>query len=250
MPLQDQLRQLFTLDRQLRGLRRRLDSATHRLNAQQSRLEQFQQQKSELNDQVKLNQATTSSLEHEAMAVDQRVQKLRDQMNSVTSNKEYQALLVEANTIKLEKAKLEDQALEKMSEVEQQQAELGELEEKCAQQQRVVEQAQSEVEAARSEVGDQLEALTAERAAAAAEVPRDTRQLFEHLSDAHDGEALAPIEEADRRRMEYHCGGCFLQLPIDFVSTLLSRPDEVVVCPACKRILYVEPQLKEALSSK
>lgn len=250
MPLQDQLSALFLLDQQLRGLRSRLDAAISRHTAQGNKLERLRQQHTELSEQSKLAESHARSLEKDADAMDQRIDHHREQMNAVTTNREYSALLVEVNTLKVDKSKIEEQALEAMGKLEQLQAQIKELQEQIDQQEKLVTTASEEVQAAKSEVGERLNEVTVERNEAASHVPDDVLLIFERLADAHDGEAMAPIEEQDRRRNEFNCGGCFLSLPVERVNALMTRPDELVTCPNCNRILYMDKQLKAEISVK
>jgi predicted nucleic acid-binding Zn-ribbon protein len=109
--------------------------------------------------------------------------------------------------------------------------------------------AQHEVETARAEVGQQLEELQRQRAAAAQDVAPETRAIFNRLADDYEGEALAPVIEENRRRMEYTCGGCYMGIPAERVNTLMTKRDELVQCPACRRILYLEASLRESIST-
>lgn len=250
MSLQEQLHRLYVLDQHVRGLRSRLDAARRRQGAVETKRDQFQRQRGELAQQLKHAQAHTATLEQQAREIDQRIESLRERMNSVRSNKEYSALLVEVNTLKQDKSKLEDQTLEQMSEVDTLKQRLAEVEQKVEEQQKLVDQAAREAEQALGEVGEKLEDATGQRDAAAAEVPEEARQLFERLVEMHDGEALAQVDEVDRRRMEYNCGGCFMSLPIERINSVMSKPDEPTTCPTCGRILYLDDSLKAAITPK
>lgn len=247
MSLQDQLKELFLLDKQVRGLRTRLDAATRRTELQKNKRDQLKQKNAELADQLKQSQAQANSLESQAKEKDQQITRHREQMNAVHSNKEYSALLVEVSTLKNDKGKLEDQALEQMTEVDAIKQQQGDLQDKIQQQEKLVRQAQDEVDAARAEVGDKLDEVTADRDRAAAEVPEDVLSAFDRLAEAYDGQAMAEVEEQDRRRMEYTCGGCYISLPVEHVNSLMLKPNEVVTCPNCHRILYIAEDLKSAL---
>jgi len=250
LALQDQIKELSALENRVRGMRSRLDAATRRRDAQQRKRNLLQQQAQELRDELQRMRAHAATLENETQAADKRVADLRDRMNAVTSNKEYSALLVEVNTLKLEKSKREDEQLEQMGRIEESEAKLKELDERVSQQEKVLEAAEAEVTAAREEVGDQLEAATAERDRAASTVPPDVLAQFEKLAEEHDGEPVAVIEEQNRRRMEYICGGCFIQLPVEHVNALMTRPDELTTCPNCHRMLLIDHELRTALAPK
>lgn len=250
LSLQEQLRALFSLDQQVRGLRSRVDAGTRRFNAQRTKLEQFQRQAEELNDQFKKTQAAAMTLEGDANGVESKIESLRQTMSTVRNNKEYSALLVEVNTLKLEKGKYEELALEQMAKVDELKARVDEVQGKAAEQGKLVELAQKEVDEAQAEISDQLDALTKERDAAAEHIDPDTLSLYRKLADDYDGEALAQVEEQDRRRMEYTCGACFMSLPIQVVNAALTTTDRPVVCVSCDRILYVSGELKEGLVPK
>lgn len=249
MPLQDQLYSYFELDQRVRAMRSRLDAATRRRDAQQRKLDQLKQAASELTQQLKEAQAHAKSLESEAAAIEERIVAQRDKMNSATSNKEYSALLVEVNTLKADKSKLDDAQLESMSKAEALASEAEELNAKVDAQTKLVENATSEVEEATTEVGGKLDELEAERDAAGEPLSDDIRKMFDRLSHTYDGEAMAEISEQDRKRMEYTCGGCYTLITVESVNALITKPDVVTTCGTCNRILYVTQELRESLAA-
>lgn len=250
MSLQDQLRELFKLDQRVRSLRTRLDAALTRQKAQETKLQQLTRQRDELASQVKQVKVKASELEKQVNEMDSRVVHLREQMNSVKNNKEYSALLVEVSTIKNEKGKLEEEALNQLTQVDLLSTSLAGAEEKVAAQQKIVEVARQEVEARRSEVGAQLDEATRDRDTASEQVPVDARSVFLKQAAIHDGEALAAVVEEDRKNMEYSCGGCYIGLPIERVSTTISKPNTVITCPSCGRILYADKELRESMAPR
>ncbi len=231
-------------------MRSRLDAAVSRTRAQAGKRGQLQQQRDELAAQLKLVQAKAATLESEANALEGRVGKLREQMNTVTSHKEYQALVIEVNTLKADKEQLEEQALEQLGNVDTLRAKIAEVDEKIAERGKLETQSQGEVDSAKAEVGEKLDQLTAERDAAAAQVPEDVRSRFFKLADEYEGEALAEVEEQSRRHMEYTCGGCYMSIPVERVNAVMSKPDVITTCPNCDRVLYASPELKTAIGSK
>jgi len=246
MALNDALVKLHLVDQQLRGLESRVTGARRHAKAQHNQLEKLKTDREQLAAQLKQAEASAANLEMEITATDERIEKLRQQMNSVKTNKEYSAMLVEVNTLKADRGKVEDRALELMGEVESLRTQLAELDASIAEQQRVAEMADAELNERHSEVADRLEELKAERAEAARELPGEALVIFDRLADTTDGEPMAPIIEQDRRRLEYVCGGCYMQVPVEKVNLLLAK-NEMVRCPSCTRILYLEPELKEAM---
>lgn len=248
MPLQEQLYQYFELDQRVRAMRARLDASTRRRDAQQRKLDQLNQAAAELDQQLKAAKAKVASFEKEASAIDSRISLQRDKMNSATSNKEYSALLVEVNTLKADKSKIDDAQLEFMDKVDSLAAEVQALAEKIAAQSTLVANATNEVAEAQAEVGDKLKELETARDTAGQPLSDDIRKTFDRLSHTYDGEAMAEISEQDRRRMEYTCGGCYTLLPVESVNSLITKPDQLTTCGTCNRILYVSNELRESLA--
>lgn len=248
MTLQEKLHQLFLVDQQVRGLSSGLNSAKRRHVAQQRKLEQLEQQHSELDEQVRHATAHATTLEKESQEIDTRVTAQRDKMNTVTSNKEYSALLIEVNTLKIEHGKKEEEALIEMERKDRMQGELDELAATRDVQIKLTQGADEAVNQRQADVGDRLDELTKERDAALAQVPDDATAIFELAAEAHDGEAMAVIVEENRRRMEYSCGGCYMAIPLERLNTVMVNQEELVVCPTCSRILYVAEQLKGDLA--
>lgn len=247
LSLQDQLQTLNQVDLQLRGLRSRVDARSRRLDTVTTKLNQFQQQQTELEQQVSRARARVQGLENQVETAEGRINQLRERMNNTSSNKEYSAMLVEVNTLKAEKSKLEEQALELMQEVEQLDTRLAEVRDKAVAQEKVTTAAQGELDEANADIKDRLEELQKERDAAANVIDDNVLREYERLSHTHDGESLAEIEEQNRRRMEYNCGACFMSIPIERVSAVMSNPDTIVHCPNCSRILTISAELREAI---
>lgn len=250
MSLQDDLRALYLLDQQVRGLSGRLESATRHFKAQQERQAQTTTQRNELSLQLKQSQAHVATLEGQIRDLSDRIEKHRQAMAKVTNNKEYSALLIEMNTLKVEKGKLEDETLKHMARVEEQQTQHAALEAELAERAKFVAVAHKEVEQRRAEVGEELQKVTQQRDEAAEKIPPDVRITFKRLANQHDGEAMAEVIEENARLLEYTCGGCYMQIPIERLSALISQPNAVSTCPSCGRLLYTGEELRESLSAR
>ena len=98
-----------------------------------------------------------------------------------------------------------------------------------------------------AELQKEADALKPERDAAAKAVPAKARDAFERLADHFDGEAMSALTKPDRRREEYACSICNMDLVTDVYNKLHSR-DELVFCPSCHRILYIPEDLPVELA--
>jgi predicted nucleic acid-binding Zn-ribbon protein len=249
MALMDSLLNLFQVDAQVRGLRSRLQSAERYFNAQSGHVTALEQQKSELKARKKQLTATIANHETDLACIDERLEKLRNDLNNSVTNKQYTAVLTEMNTVKLQRKEVESTVLELMEQVETIEAEVGEVETQITERIKVREIATTQLDERKTEIGDRLAELEREREAAAAEIPEAERRLFNKLADDYDGEAMAKVEEVSRRHREYACGACSLQIPFERVATLTSNANTLVSCASCHRILYIEEETKAALTN-
>ena len=250
MDLIARLLRLHQVDSQVRGLRSRLDSAQRYLRAQERQFGDVESQHEELVSRKRQLQATIANCETELASHDERIEKIRDELNSAVTNKQYTALLSELNTIKETRGGVEDKMLRDMEQVETFDGEIGELQAQMEERSKVREKANTELEERKAEIGERLTELENDRSAAADDVPPRELGIFDELSDLYDGEAVAYIEELDRRNRVYACGECNMQMPFEQVSLLLGAGDTLVQCHACSRILLIQEEMRGELAGK
>ncbi len=250
MNLTDNLLKLHRVEGQVRGLRSRLTSAERYLTAQSTQLDDLRQQDAELKSRKRQLQATIANLETEGAAHVERIEKLREELNSASTNKQYTAVLNELNTIKKLRAAVDDRILEQMDAIEQLTAQLEELADRLTERAKVQEVAEAELQERKDDIGDRLAELEVERDAAACDVPGAELAVFNEVAHVHDGEAMAPVEEIDRRNREYACGECNMHMPFEAVALLMGETDALVRCSACTRILYLQEETRGALAKK
>ena len=203
-----------------------------------------------LGQQLKQSQVASATAEKRVKELEERVGQLREQMNNVKSNKEYSAILVEVNTVKVDLEKHEEAALTLMGRVDMFQKELTEVDQKHTEQLARVKGAKGDVDTCLSEVDQELGELQSQKDEAEKKVPADAISTFNQVANIHSGETLAEVVEVSRRTMDYSCGGCYMSIPVERVNALISNHDNIVCCPSCGRILYVDQEVRESVSGK
>jgi predicted nucleic acid-binding Zn-ribbon protein len=238
---------LYQADQALRAAQGRLDSASRSVRVQERRIAELNEKLKLTQQQLREQQSKAGNLDLDMKSRDARIEKLRTQQQNSHNHKEYQAFLTEINTEKIDKGKVEEEWLKVQEGVEKLQAEVKAL----AQQ---LETDTKACEATKVQLGGRLAELQAEvdrlrpiREEAAAGVPAKARDSFERLADRHEGEAMGSIGKPDRRREEYICNSCNMSLVADIYNRLHSR-DEMVVCPNCRRMLYIPDELPPELA--
>jgi predicted nucleic acid-binding Zn-ribbon protein len=246
-PINIALVKLYQADQKLREAQARLDSVSRNARIQERKV-------GDLTERLRLGQATLKEQQSQAgqfeldlKTREAKIERLRAQQQNAKTNREYQAFLVEINTEKLDKGKSEESLLKVMETVEKAQAEIKELTAS-------LEAEKAKLESIRLDIGDRVKQLQSEvdslrpaREESAAAVTPQARQAFERLADRFDGEAMSALAKPDRRREEYVCTSCNMDLVTDVYNKLHGR-DELMFCPSCHRILYIPDDLPVELA--
>lgn len=248
MSVTEKLLRVFRVDQQLDGLQSRLRAAERFLDEQSKQLEQIDTRREAINGQIRQLQASTAGQEGEIATIDSRIEKLREQMNAAKTNKEYKALLTEVNTLKAERGRFEEEALGLMTKVDELRKQLEELDVQRAEREKVRKVAADDRAKKAEEIRGRLEELKGQREHLAADVPAEAMRLYAELVRQRGEEAMAPIEEQDRRRHEYTCGACMMAVPVETVSALI-RGGTLTRCVSCGCILYLDKELAAQMAS-
>jgi hypothetical protein len=246
-PINIALVKLYQADQKVHAAQARLDEASRNLRIQERRVNEQASTHKQAAAKLMEQQSALGQLELDLKTRDAHIERLRLQQQEVKNNKEYQAFLIEINTQKVDKGKVEEQTLAVMQQVETMTAQVKELA-------TGLDGEKAKLEKMKAEIGGKLAALQAEidalippRDAAAAEVPVKARDAFTRLADRFEGEAMSALSKPDRRREEYVCTACNLDLVTDVYNKLHSR-DELVFCPSCHRILFIPDDLPPELA--
>ena len=233
---------LFNADRLLRDAQARLDEAGKNVRLQERRANDLDAKVKEAQTRLRQQQSRAAQLDLDMRARDAQIERFRTQQQTAKNNKEYQAFLMEINTAKVDRGKVEDEAVKVMDAVEKIQAEVNTLSAQLEAERTKLTQVKSQLGDTLAKLQAEVDAMKPDRDAAASALPPKVRDAFDRMADRYDGEAMAKLTRPDRRREEYSCDACNMELAIDVYNKLHSR-DEVVFCPSCRRILYIPEDL-------
>ena len=153
----------------------------------------------------------------------EKVEKYRNDLNAARTNKEYAAILTQINSQKAQDAKLEEMELALMSEIEELQTKLAQLEETATHETEKLETIKASCKDDIEKLDKMIASLTEKRDEAAKDVDPDILKVFERLSERFDGEAMAAIEISGRKpNFTFSCTGCYMNLNAEHVNALRS----------------------------
>jgi uncharacterized protein len=233
---------LFKADQALREAQGRLDSASRSVRVMERRIADLTERHALAQQQLREQQARQGQLDLDIKTRDAHIEKLRSQQQSSKNHKEYQTFLTEINTEKIDKAKVEDELLRAMEQVEKMQPQVKDLAAQIETEQKKCDQTRQQLGAQLAELKGGVDREQKARDEAAVAVPSQLLDTFDRLAERFDGEAMGAIVKPNRRREEYVCGACNMSLVVDVYNRLHSR-DELVFCPSCRRLLYIPDDL-------
>ncbi len=167
------------------------------------------------------------------------VRRLDGQMNTATTNREYQTFQREILNRRSDISKIEDEILGLMEKVEE--VRKAEFEVKAAADTVRAERdrCRGVVEADLERIRGRLEELEGRRREAVAGLEPDVLRLYDRLLASREGAALAAVEGL-------MCGGCHVSMTLQNQGRLLAG--EKVQCGSCQRLLYIPELWKSGAS--
>ena len=233
---------LFHADQKCRLAQSRYDAASRDVRIQERKVSALQEKLEATNLQLREQQATSGTTDLDIRSREIHIEKLREQQQTTTNNKEYQAFLVQINTEKVDKGKSEDALLHLMGSVETLQAEGQQLVLQIETETQKLKAMSEKITEKLATIKSEIDRLTPLFDSAAAEVSASAMAVYNKLADRFEGEAMAPIQKPDNRVEEYACGACNMSMMADLYNRLHSR-DEPMSCPSCRRLLYIPDDL-------
>lgn len=241
MDVTQQLRKVFEVEKQLRGLKSRLHGAEKFLADQDKGLAALGSERTALETQCKQQQAAGANHEGEIKRLDARMAKIREQMDNVKTNKEYKAFLTELNTFKADRDRNEAAALEAMGKVEELKKKIADLDAKRDEREKMRTVAVGDRDARHGEIASRLSELQHQRKELSHGISQDLLKEFERLVHLRGEEAMGAVEVVDARRMEYHCSVCMMGIPVDKVVVLM-KGEQPTKCTSCQCFLYLDEE--------
>ena len=237
-----QLIHLQDLDLSIDRTRRRIAE----IPAAQAALDALVAERTAVVDAVKTRiaacQTARREVEKDLAAVQGRLSKFKDQLMSVKTNKEYQAMQKEIGVAEEEVSTQETRLLERMEEADALAIELKTAEAalKAGQVQASAERRTLDEE--RMALAGELRRKGEERASVAGGLSKESLAIFERVSAGRKGIAMAEARDG-------LCTACHVRLRPQVFNDV-RRNDSVIQCESCTRILYYVPAASAGSASQ
>lgn len=224
------LREIHRLRKHGKNLQDEMNRLPILQKAQQGKVARHEELLKEAQDQLKHVKVTVLEKEGLLKSTHAQIGKHQKQLNAVGSKKEYDALQAEIATDKATCARLEDEILEGMGDIEERSAKIPELE-------KALKQARDEAAAFEKGMAGRLAALKEQKTQAQQEladveknVPADIRPQLDRILLIKGEDALALVRNQT-------CTACYTGITSQNQNDLIAG--SFVICKACGRVLYL-----------
>ena len=220
--LQDIDSQLEDLNSLLGDLPKMVDELNEKENSLKDRVEA---------DKVSLKEINLNNSKSEKVNSDiqEKVNKLTDQLFLVTNNKQYDALTNEIEHLKKQKEENEELLISNLEQKETLEKNINENEASLEELKTDLDVRRSKLDEALSETADEKAALENSRKKQVTEIDDTTMQVYNKVISARSGIAVVPLSGNS-------CGGCGAALPLQMVSEI--RSGDLHNCQSCGRFVY------------
>jgi len=174
----------------------------------------------------------------------EKLKKYQQQINKVSTQREYGALLQEIDTVKNQISASEEQALSALERHDKAQEELKEKREGFRERDERYAAEQARWGAEKPAIAKRVDTLRTRIAELRGQLPRAALSLFDRILERHPGAALAEVRIIERpggKQREWHCTACNYRVRPQVVVEIRNTGN-LVQCDSCKRILTIDPE--------
>ena len=224
---------------ELQGIDTKLKDINDLLGDLPSKVEGLNQQEESMKTSLNENKSRLKELEVEMhkrevdiAQIDEKVNKLKDQLFLVTNNKQYDALMTEIDHFKDKKSTFESEVIELLDEKEQLTGSIGTLESELGDLTDDLQQRRGKLESAISDSADEKLSLEKQRKERIDKIDINIVSAYNKVMGARGGLAVVPIVGSG-------CGGCGAHIPPQTITEVRAG-SAIHRCDMCGRFLYNE----------
>ena len=210
----------------LNGLLGDLPKMVDELNEKENSLKDKVEADKESLKAINLNNSKSEKVNSD---IQEKINKLTDQLFLVTNNKQYDALTSEIEHLKEQKKENEDLLILNLEEKENLEKNISDNETSLEELKTDLDVRRNKLDEALLETADEKAALEDSRKKQVTEIDDSTMSVYNKVMSARSGIAVVPLSGNS-------CGGCGAALPLQMVSEI--RSGDLHNCQSCGRFVY------------
>jgi len=224
------LREIHRLRRNAKDLKGKIELGPRQLKAQEDKVARQEQILKQAQEDLKHLKVASHEKEGSLKVADEQIKKYQKQLSDIMSKKEYDALKNELAHARDKGAKLEDQILEAMGQIEERAGQIPVLENNLKEARNQAEQFNREYQTRMADLARQLQEVLQQLADVEATLPEDIKSQYDRLTSLKGEDALALVEGRT-------CTSCYTEITPQSHNDLMRAL--FVICKNCGRMLYL-----------
>jgi len=191
----------------------------------------------QLKNNLKESKVLIKTLEVDIEEAKGKIKKYEDQLYQVKTNKEYDAITVETESVKEQVNVFEDDLLDNTDKIEKYEVEITTLESEIEKLEGEYEENKIELESKMRSTSEEENMLTQERKIILDGFSSNIISTYEKVRKARDGKGVADIKNGV-------CGGCYSYIPPQKIVEI-KKMKKIYTCEFCGRILVYNKALEQ-----
>ena len=230
------LKVLQGVDDRLQEYRQKVAALSLKVEDHRKRVTDFEAEMEKKVAELKTGEKDTAKKELDLKVIQEKIEKLKGQLNLLTSNKQYSAMVHEIGGHQADSARTEEETLAIMDRVENTRTAIEAIRQEIL-------GAQEAVRAEEAAIADEVRAfsgaireLSAERQALVQQLDKPVAAIYDKVSRSRGGKAVVAVKQGT-------CQGCFMGITRQMIARLWSKK-ELLYCPNCARLIYLEGEVQ------
>ena len=232
------LRTLHRIHRQLTDLWVRRRRGPNLVRAHQANVKKHEAQRDRILEETTKMKISTDTKQGRLKDGEEKVNKLKTQLNTASSNREYQGLKEQMAATEMANSVLADEILEGLERLDEMAEKAAEAEKLLAKTSEDTEKATQKVQKEEPLIIADIERLEAELSEHENQLDGDFKAFYLRISKVKGAETLAPL-------MGEYCNGCSKLVPLNNIANLMLDNPKPAICSGCGRMLYVPEDWKQ-----
>ena len=161
----------------------------------------------------------------------EQLRKTRDRIHEVKSNKEYQAVLKEMETLEQKNGVVEDKIISILEEIDGMKAALAEKDREFTAVEKRYAGERAEIEKQLGSIESQFRDRQRRGEELRGRIPKEILKKYDIIKNVNQGLAVVSAWRET-------CDGCHMNIPPQLYNELQEETEELIMCPNCRRIIY------------
>lgn len=230
------LRALQSVDDRLGELRDVIAGLSLRVDDHKTRVAQLDDELKKKAGELRNDEKNAGLKELELRVVQEKIDKLREQLRTLNSNKQYTAMTAEISGHEAESSRKEDEALAVMDRIEDTRSAMAQIREQVKEAEEAVRAEETAMAREVRNLSGEIRELTAQRQGLVQQLDRHAAERYEKISHSKGGKAVVAVRDGV-------CQGCSMGVTKQTITRLWAKK-ELMPCPNCARIMYLEGEVQ------